>query len=241
MASRRFSPSRPWHRYAIPPRRRVTLDARSERPLAQLDIYHDLLILTRREKSRWLSYPISAEAMATALGRFPASSGLLPAGTIATGTRNGSAFYVQYRPAHEAALQVETASVTTLYRVQLPPLIWAGCGYEYRVFALATTEPPTLTTRLYIPPLPNTYRDGGICWGTARPPLARGEGLDAAWRLFSAESQFNTHVAGGHSRAYPANILMQLARLHESGESYPLDDLVASTYTLEALLGGIWR
>jgi hypothetical protein len=63
-------------------------------------------------------------------------------------------------------------------------------------------------------------------------------------KTFLEESLFNTHVDNGKSRAEPGSVLRQLRKLAKQGPqaAYPLDDLVATDWTLGAVLDGrAWR
>lgn len=232
---------RPWQRRRARPFRREVV-AFDRPPLAQIDIYAECIILTRRRPDgRWTQYPISPDALAQVLGRLPASTGLLPSGMLATGMRDGAAFYVQYIPARVVTLQV-AESAERLLRVPLPPLIWAGWGRNYRIWAVASA-PEALNERTPLDeaPLPNVAR-GGICWGNvgSRRP-ADPATMGATLKLFLEESQFNAHRSNGKSQRQPGNILRLLEQL-DPAEPYPLDDLVPSSYRLsDVLSGAIWR
>lgn len=231
---------RPWQRRRPRPypREIMTFD---KPPLAQIDIYDDCVVLTRRETSgTWRAYPISPDALVQALGKLPSSSGLLPLGTIGTGARHGVPFYVQLIGPRPIALPAVSGGGETVYRFRTPPLIWAGCGGEYRVYALPTLERVGGGTALCRAPFPNVYEGGGICWGSARPPQATPATMGQALTLFLEESRFNDHLANGKSQAQPANVLLLHATLAPDQE-YPVADLVVTNTTLQQLLtGAVW-
>ena len=207
-------------------------------PLAQITIYEQLVLYCRRAGAVWRQYPIDADALTAALSNLPQHSGLLPAGTLGVGQVHGVPFAVRHVPAHTVTLLIDVP-VRTALKVALPPLIWAGCGTDYRIFALADDTALTVSTPLCVPPFPNTYADGRICWGTSDPrPAARAATLDAVLQLFLTGSAFNTHVAGQKSRTFPASVLAMWEQVAAAGTAYPLDDLLPSAITLGQLVEG---
>lgn len=209
-------------------------------PLAQISIYEDLTLLTRWTGTRWTQYPIAAEALAQVLGAVPVASGLLPAGTLGVGRVHGEEFTVLYIPARVRTLRMEVGS----YTIPLPPLIWAGRGTDYRIWALATPDYPTRSDApLMVAPFPNCYRSGAICWGTSDlRPAATPLGLAKVLKLFLEESYFNLHLANGKSVGFPVSVVARWQQLAEAAsEAYPLDDLMPAECQLGWLLeGGPW-
>jgi PRTRC genetic system protein B len=233
--------TRPWQRKRVLRPQPDVIIANDHPPLAQITIYSDLTLLTRRDASGlWRQYPVSADAVAEALSNLPRGSGLLPPNTLATGSVHGQPYAVAWLPPMRATLRTPAYDYTT----PLPPLVWAGCGDQYRVFALGhegVQFPTDGTQPLYCAPMPNTYANGAICWGDSeRRPRASLATLMQAWDIF-ATSYFNSHVQNGKSQAYPGSILTLWALLAERvDESYPLDDLVPATNgtTLNWLVNG---
>jgi len=229
---------RPWQRRRVRPypREIMVLD---KAPLAQIDIYTDIVVLTRRESSgTWRSYPISPDALVQALGKLPSSSGILPSGTIGTGARHGVPFYIQYIPPRRIDLPALVSAQETVYQFRTPALIWGGCGTDYRIWAIREVDRVGPGTVLYQAPFPNVYtRGGGICWGSARPPVATPSGMGQALKLFLEESRFNDHLANGKSVTQPANVLLLHATL-TADQEYPVADLVATGVDLRQVLSG---
>jgi PRTRC genetic system protein B len=214
-------------------------------PLAQIDVYKECVILTRRrENGAWASYPVSPAALAQTLSKLPMSTGLLPPGLISYGMYQGQSFYVQYIPARVVSLQLDDGGRYLSRAVPLPPLIWAGRGRSYRVWAVkVTAEDLTTRTPLFKAPFPNVYEAAGICWGNVGlPTVASPEAMRSVLKLFLEESRFNGHLDNGKSKSHPGSLL----RLYESLETqqaatYPLDDLVAFDRGLWNVLdGSIW-
>lgn len=213
-------------------------------PDAQICIYErsSTVVLTRRVNGAWRSYPVAPEGVAQALAGLPLFSGLLPPDTLGWGMAHGEAFYVRYLPPRPVDLAVELSGSRRIFRFQTPPLVWAGRGTDYLLWALAVPERPTRDdVLLYRAPFPNSYESGAICWGSAdRPPVAAAETMEAALGCFMG-SNFSMHVDNEKSRKYPATVVALWKELKPE-TPYPLDDLVpAGRYTLGWLLaGGPW-
>lgn len=229
---------RPWLRARPRPLRQTMVIDRQ--PLVQIGVFEDAVYLTRRDGHGWMSYPIKAEDLAAALGQIPTNSGLLPPHTIGTGTVSGQRFYVLHIAPRSAALRITGRKRPCV--IQTPPLIWAGCGQDYRIFALNTCDAPQAQSDLYHAPFPNTYDSGSICWGSTE---ARGEAAPTtmfpALDLYLEGSSFNSHIAQGRSRSRPRSVTA-LYRGLGAGKPYPLDDLVPAGRRLAWLLSGqAWR
>ncbi len=229
---------RPWLRHRPRPLRQTMLIDRL--PTVQIGIFDDAIYLTRRHGRGWSTYPISAEDLAAALGKLPTSTGLLPPNTLGAGAVNGQRYYVLYVAPRPAALRI--TSLTGPHTIQTPPLIWAGCGHDYRIFALNTPDRPQLHTPLSHAPFPNTYEPGSICWGSTEPRgAAAPETMLSALELYLEGSFFNNHIAQQRSRSKPRNV-MALYRTLSAETPYPLDDLVPAGHNLDWLISGqAWR
>ena len=227
-------------RYRVKPRREdIDTVVLGQHPLAQLTIYPDLVLLTRDDGTGWRSYPITPAALAQTFSSAPNVFGILPPHTLGCGTLNGIRFYAVYVPPRQVTL---TTPLRT-YTIPLPPLVWAGRGREYRVYALAEEGQPTNEVPLYQAPFPNTYRNGAICWGEVKElQEATPATLLPMLDLFLTGSQFNHHVANDKSIRRPGSILALYDDLAtEQAERYPLDDLLPTGNSLVWLLsGGAW-
>lgn len=236
---------KPWQRRRERPYRReaIVLDVP---PLAQIDIYDSLCVLTRRAGpgQAWRSYPINPSALAQALAGVPTGTGLLPPHTLATGHLNGAPFYVLYVPPRRVDLQITIAGRTCAQPLTTPPLIWGGWRRDYRVLAWPGPEQPTQPRGwLAHAPFPNCYADGRVCWGDSDPrPEASGATMLPALDLFLTGSAFNNHIDGGKSVRKPGSILALYAEL-DVEQPYPLDDLipVPGLDLRPILAGGLWR
>jgi PRTRC genetic system protein B len=239
------TPNRPWQRRSLRPRRPDVVVAGGT-PLAQITIYEQLTLLTRRSGATWRQYPISADALARVLANVPSASGLLPPQTLGTGHIAGAPFYVVYVPPHTRTLRMVGAGGGTAmpYTLPLPPLVWAGHGTDYRIWALDAPERPTRTgVPLMRAPFPNVFANGGICWGTSDPaPMASPTTLDQVLTLFLEQSNFNLHLANGKSVAFQNSVVAQWQHLTAAGaDTYPLNDLMPAESSLGwALAGSPW-
>lgn len=209
-------------------------------PLAQITIYETTVLLTRRHGQRWTQYPIAPDALGDVLSGVPHASGLLPPHTLGTGRAHGQPFTVLYVPPAVRTLRMTVGS----YAIPLPPLVWAGCGSDYRIWALDRPEYPTRgDLPLLVAPFPNCYRDGGICWGSSDVRgVATPATLLRVLTLFLEESYFNLHLANGKSVGFPTSVVGRWQQLVESqADAYPLDDLIPAERSLGWLLaGGPW-
>lgn len=195
------------------------------RPLAQLTIYRDIVLLTRRDGPGWRQYPISTDAAMDIFRGQPHSSGVLPANTLAVGSQKGIPYTVRVIAPHQATVRTAERA----YTIPLPPLVWGTCEEDCRIWALTSEGWPRGDWPLCVAPFPNTYANGSICWGNVAE-----RGQDAF-----VESYFNAHVQDGKSRTYPNSIVALWETL---GDAYPLDDLVPTGLSVEWLCaGGPWK
>ena len=206
-------------------------------PLAQITIYDELTLLCRKQGARWTQYPIEPDALADVLSGVQTVSGLLPPLTLGTGRVSGQPFYALFVPPAVRTLRMEIGSFT----IPLPPLVWVGCGGDYRIWALNEQDYPTsVNAPLMVAPFPNCYKDGRVCWGSADGrPVASPATLLSVLTLFLEESYFNLHLAGGKSVAYPVSVVARWQQLvDDAADSYPLDDLMPAEISLAWVLSG---
>jgi PRTRC genetic system protein B len=226
------------HRATYKPRPRpLDVVVTAGEPLMQISVYEQTTLICRRKGPRWTQYPVTPEALAQVLSRTPSASGLLPQNTLGVGRVHGQEFYVVYIPAAVRTLRMQQQEFT----IPLPPLVWAGCGMDYRVWALDRKErPQRADVPLMVAPFPNCYKNGGVCWGSADGrPEASARTLLAVLKLFLEDSYFNLHVADHKSVQYPASVVARWQDLvARKAKRYPLDDLMPAEVHLSWLLGG---
>jgi hypothetical protein len=210
-------------------------------PEVQLDIYPNIVILTRRESTgSWISYIVETDAVIQAMTQIPSASGILPPNTLAVGSVNGKPFFVLYRP----AMKKETITIAGIEKPQTiptPPLIWGGCGTDYRIWALNTPTYPTNDMPVMIAPFPNVSSDGRICWGDSdQRENAKITTIEKMFELFIRGSKFNNHLSNGKSARKPICILTLYPELNVK---YPLDDLRPAIPACigEIVNGSVWR
>lgn len=214
-----------------------------QEPEVQLCFYRDAVVKTERTAhGGHRSYLVDPQQLARVMAGVPLTSGGLLPGTLATGWVGGIPFYVLVLAAQVVTIEAEMVGGVRSYTFQTPPLIWAGHGQDYRLWALAMDDSWPWTDRpLYRAPFPNVYDSGAVCWGTApRPAPARPETMLPTWAAFLGGSRFSLHVVQDKSRRWPANILLAYTDLGPA-TPYPLEDLVPAGWSLRAVVAGtLW-
>lgn len=118
--------------------------------------------------------------------------------------------------------------------VAMPALLFHVRGRQLRVRALACRGRPGPLTPLYVAPLWNIYRDGGLCMGSmavpSGPPAERAEAWEAAFWDSAFTTAHDPRVCG-HPDGYAA-MLTELRSLPR----FPTRWLVPSKERLEAWL-----
>lgn len=208
------------------------------------------VIISHTQHGILVNRPVSFDSLADIFSGGGFASGLLPPNIIATGRRNGTPFFVLYAPPQQKVKMHIAGDRLHTFTIPTPPLVIAGYGTDYRIFALARKQKPTQEhTLLALPPLPNTYENGGICWGSAwseageKLPTVSPTNLQRALKRLLSESVFTHSGTGSRSKSYPDNIYGLWAKLErERVTTYPIEDLRASKYSLRDLTSGtIWE
>jgi hypothetical protein len=159
------------------------------------------------------------------------SSGLLADDIIYTGLHSGRQQLLSYRPPQITGIYLE-GSATPL-RVPLPGMMLYRAMRpgdqrpDYRLFAVKQ-RPTTLDEPLYLPPLPNIYSGGSICWGTVERPVSDAPtvSLAADWAQLLG-STFGSHMVDGKSKLHPDDIRQHFIALDAAkADVYPLGDLI---------------
>lgn len=178
---------------------------------------------------------ISAATFREAATGIPVDSGWLKpnfafGGVCRWGVHRGVEWAVTFLPPSVHRVELTDADGTpeervAWHEVPLPGVAWVGVGSKYFAFAVRT---PRLDPyqELYRCPLPNVMQDGSVCWGMSKPPLSTGTGIAEAWALFAYRTTFNNHVVGAKSKREPEDVRRLLRSLAQSGEAYPVEDLV---------------
>lgn len=198
-------------------------------PRLRLDFYDTAVLLTRWEADgRLVSYPVSVHDVVSACTTVQLSSGLLPANTLFWKQQANQVMLGIYVPTRR--WKVQTADCR--YHLPMPPLVFAGCGLSYQVFAVKA-RPSNEAEPLYHAPCPNVYAHGGICRGEA--PLCSPRNIQAALRLFLEGSLFNADLSRGKCQSYPEDVRRLWAAL-DGRKRFPLSELVSAQMTVSTLL-----
>jgi len=228
------------------PLRRAAGILLDEMPLFQIDVYARATVMTRRTDVGWSSYLVDGHRAAELLSGVPVATGLLGPAILGAGRARGLPFYAWLVPPRPVTIGITFDGIHTV-TFCTPPLVWAGCGTDYRVSALHPHDlidgwPRAATIPLYRAPFGNVFATTGICWGTGERPLpATVAGMAAAFEVFLTGSYFNANESRGRSKAHPANILRRYDDL-TAETPYPCDDLEKDDHPLDWLLsGGPWR
>lgn len=200
-------------------------------------------MLTRRTALGWSSYLVDSVQLAERLSGVPVATGLLAPFTLGTGRMHGTPYYVWLVPPRPVTIDIRFDGLHTV-TFRTPPLVWAGCGPDYRLAALHTRDldasgwPRSADIPLYHAPFGNVFAPLGICWGTGDRPLpATAGGMTAAFAVFLTGSAFNANESRGRSKAHPANILRRYDDLGAE-TPYPDDDMEKCGRTLSGMLSG---
>jgi PRTRC genetic system protein B len=206
-------------------------------PLAQLTFYNETILLTKFNKRGKTTYPVNPTDIAGAFTNIPMSTGLLPPNTLCYAQIDGKTALAVLIPAGKHIVQVETATGNVALRVPLPPLVFAGRGRQYFVFALKSAV-PTLTAPLYYAPCSNVHPHGLICQGNTPFPEATSTTIYSAFRTFLYDSTFNTDLSTGRvtDNTNP-NVLTLWHDLHtHKTRRFPLRALRPVSLTLDGLI-----
>ena len=202
----------------------------SHYPRARLDLYEEAVILTRYEGAdRRTCYPVAIDDLVAAFSRVPVASGLLPSNCLFWGRENGQTRIAVYVPGRRWRLQTAERS----FHVPLPPLVFAGAGERYRVFAVKH-RPRQMPFDLYHCPTPNVHPNGVICQGSVPFPVCTNDTIEQALSLFLEGSLFNGDLAANKSRSYSEDVRQLWAQL-ESAMCFPVREL------MQAHVGLDWR
>jgi len=208
--------------------------------LARVDLLSETVILTQyREGVPVSSYEIAPDSLAAAFSGIPITTGLLPRETLCYRRSDLREQICVFLPAGKRTMTVQGIDQgTATLRVPLPPLVFAGCGLQYAVFAVKRRPEPG--DRLYCAPLPNVYSNGAVCRGNAEFPICTTRTIYQAIDVFF-ESTFNFHLVNRKSHSDPDDVIALWRKLVERrARKWPVKDLVISQYTMTDLVEGEW-
>lgn len=199
-----------------------------QHPRARLDLYEEAVVLTRYEgDDRRTSYPVAVDDLVAAFSRVPVSSGPLPANCLFWGRENGQIRIAIYVPGRRWRLQTAERN----FHIPLPPLLFAGAGEQYRVFAVKR-RPQAMPFELYHCPTPNVHPTGVVCQGSAPFPGCASDTIERALNLFLEGSLFNGDLAVNKCRSFPDDVRWLWAQL-EGVRRFPIGELVPVNTVLD--------
>lgn len=196
--------------------------------LMRLDIYPEAVLRTvytaDQDGHPVASDEVSPFDVAAALAGLDTGTGILPERVLFY-RQAGPEYHIGvYLPPEPRLLHVTDGEAILEFAVPCPPLVFAGRGTAYHVYALGADGWPDARARLYQAPFPNVHTGGNICAGNVQFPACAPDIIHAAAKLFF-ESGFSQHLRNAKSRTHEHNVLA-LYRGLAGAESYPLDDLI---------------
>lgn len=112
---------------------------------------------------------------------------------------------------------------------------------EYRKAQLTgvSLDGSEVALRVPLPPLPNVFNSGSICWGSVQrvsDTALSGTSLAEDWSQLLGSS-FGDHAVSGKSKSHPRDIRQKLIELEAKGaKRYPISDLIPAKKTLAEVL-----
>lgn len=203
----------------------------------RLDLFDESIVATRYEDGKaTAAHEIAPDDLAAAFAGLPLTTGLLPPGCLFFGRSGSQDRIAIYLPGGRRDLSVEGKRTITL-SLPLPPLVFAGHGVNYAVYAIKR-YPSATSDHLFHAPFPNVHRDGSICPGTVDFPTCTTETIHAAAALF-LESRFNHDLSNNKCRSHPKSIVALWRDLAKRNvRKFPYSDLIDAGKTICDLLGG---
>ncbi|HNT74361.1 MAG TPA: hypothetical protein PKH77_04985 [Anaerolineae bacterium] len=169
----------------------------------RLDVYDEALLWTRYlDDGRASTYEVSPLDVGAAFADLPLVTGILPPDCLWYRKTGGEQVGLYVAP---QAWTLRDHEDTVFESVPLPGLVFCGAGGEYRVFAVKH-RPVDASEGLFHAPLPNVFRDGRICKGSAAFPACTLRTVHAALKLFMVESAFSDHLRGGRCKSYDDDV-----------------------------------
>ncbi len=190
-------------------------------------------------------YPVDVRDVAKALIQN------LPEEDFVTGVLNESILYVSQKGSKRFTISWRKPQKTALWlegkdaplTAPLPGMILARTQNkeksDYKLFALKTRKRPKAQDRLFVPPLPNTYNGGSICWGNVKSVPASDlshTSLAADWDQLLG-TKFNDHAVSGKCLSHKTDVRKLYDDLvQRKSRVYPVKELVKTKYTLSSLI-----
>lgn len=120
--------------------------------------------------------------------------------------------------------------------IWMPAMLFDVSIGHLSIYALTQNKRPTLTAKLYHPPLLNLISENKLCWGGVKTKIPEGITIDdeiKLWEDYLWKSEFS-HAGAGISTK--TDIVKLLRKLGKSGEKFPTDQLLSTNQTLRSIL-----
>lgn len=211
-----------------------------QRLLARIEVFQETIVMTRFDGDGQgvATYEVAPESLAAAFAGIPIATGLLPKNVLFYSRDDRGERIGVFLPRCVRRLAVVDGGERRVYRIALPPMVFAG--HETAYVAFACKQRPGEDDRLYHAPLPNVHTNGKICAGSVEFPVCSLGTIYRAAKAFFG-SDFNQHLVNRKSKAQPDDVTAMWAALAGSGAAWPLDDLVPiGSLTMGRMMRGEW-
>lgn len=195
---------------------------------------HAALVFTEDGQIIWCSQDrrgiqrkgISPETVGSVFANAPVWSGFLPADVWSWGKSDGAEWVALLKPAQVQTLLLDEEKIIAPLQVPLPPLVFAGRGLDYYIWAAAgerwNREPDAPA---FHAPFPNVDANGRICFGANLLPPAATDSIHVAWEIF-LNSPFSSHTTAQKSKQFPDDVRQLWRALAEQhADNFPYADL----------------
>ncbi|WP_121811234.1 PRTRC system protein B [Mucilaginibacter kameinonensis] len=189
--------------------------------------------LTLKEMSALSEILLSTQELK---GGYLRPAGIIPSRLLYLNQQAGG-FAVWYTPPQEVNLFFADTLHIPSGKTKIPAMVWRADAEKLAVFAIKGKAKPTADTPLYHAPYFNIYHNGNVCMGTVQVGIHAQTALEdlmTAWEQYFFNSYFSHSINGNSSTRSPLQALW--ARLRESGEAFPQEELVRTGYTLKQLI-----
>jgi len=164
-------------------------------------------------------------------------SGLIPAHVLHIDPSAELGSVTWYTPMQQRKLLFRDDLGVPSTLAYVPPLVWKATRKGMFIYALPAPRKPTLRTKLCNAPFFNIYSHGHVCMGSVDidiPPQATLETFIQCWEGYFFNSYFSHAIAGIQTSRI--NTLELWKTLMETGEKFPLGQLIPANLTLNDLI-----
>jgi hypothetical protein len=142
---------------------------------------------------------VTSDDVVAAFAKSKPDSGWLPEGILRHGYCTKGPFFVYLR-------QPEVVNIyrnKDNFKIPLPHMIVIGVGKAYRILPVKNINKNWVICERF---LPNTYKDGNICWGNMTAVEAFPTNAEKIWKLYIA-SEFNNDLMDQESAKIFSNVI----------------------------------